>query len=286
MACLAVSGKTSNRRTWPLTAILLLPSVAFVGAFFLYPLSITFGMSIEASDGTGYTFGHYREILTSPKYWNVIGLTVLLGAGATAASVAIAIPLALILRWRQRGHHFVRVLTLVPLVILALIGGLGLLIIFSDTGWAGKIFEALTGERVRINYTIPGLIIFYTWLYAPYTILTTLSAIESISPDIEEAARVVGAGPIQVLTRITIPLSLGGIRAGSILTFLLAFEAFGVPLIAGGEYRPLAVEIYTQAAVFNHYSKGSALAIIMAVVALAVLFTYEIPLAGHSRRGR
>ncbi len=281
-----MSGKTSNRQTWPLTAILLLPSVAFIGTFFLYPLLITFGMSLEGSDGARYSFGNYREILNSAKYWRVIGLTVLLGAAATAVSIAIAIPLALILRRRQRGHHFVRVLTLVPLVILALIGGLGLLIIFSDTGWAGKIIGAFAGDRVRINYTIHGLVIFYTWLYAPYTILTTLSAIESINPDIEEAARVVGASPIHVLGQITIPLSLSGIRAGSILTFLLAFEAFGIPLIAGGEIRPLAVEIYTQAAVFNNFPKGSALAIIMAVVALVVLLAYEIPLAGRSRRGR
>jgi putative spermidine/putrescine transport system permease protein len=259
--------------------------VAFTGAFFLYPLLITFGTSLEGSDGTGYSFSNYREILSSAKYWYVIGLTVFLGAAATAGSIAIAIPLALVLRWRQRGHHFVRVLTLVPLVILALIGGLGLLIIFSDTGWAGKIIGALVGERVRINYTIHGLVIFYVWLYAPYTILTTLAAIESINPDIEEAARVAGASPFHVLRRITIPLSLSGVRAGSILTFLLAFEAFGIPLIAGGEIRPLAVEIYTVAAVFNHFPKGSALAIIMAVVALAVLLVYEIPLASR-RRGR
>ena len=179
-----------------------------------------------------------------------------------------------------------RVLTLVPLVILALIGGLGLLIILSDTGWAGKIIGALVGERVRINYTIHGLIIIYVWLYAPYTILTTVAAIESINPDIEEAARIVGANAIQVLSRITIPLSLAGIRAGSILTFLLAFEAFGIPLIAGGDNRPLAVEIYTQAAVFNDFPKGSALAIIMVAVAVVVLLAYQIPLAVRSRRGR
>ena len=89
------------------------------------------------------------------------------------------------------------------------------------------------------------------------------------------SARVLGANSVQVLLRITLPLSMPGIRAGAILTFLLAFEAFGIPLIAGGNNRPLAVEIYTQAHVYNKPEIGSALAIIMAYPALLVLALAE-----------
>lgn len=266
----AVAPGHRGQRTWPLTSLLLLPSLALLGGFFLYPLLLTLETSLRV-EGGGLSLQYYAEILQSPYYWSIIWLTVALGVATTACSVAIALPLALQLRKRQPGHRFVRTLILIPLVILVLIGGLGLLIVLSDTGWAGKFIAILAGQPIRINYTIAGLVISYTWLYAPYTILTTLAAVESINPEVEEAARVLGASPSQVFFKITLPLSLPGIRAGAILTFLLAFEAFGIPLIAGGNHRPLAVEIYTQAHVFNKHEIGSALAIIMALSAIVVL---------------
>jgi len=275
-------------RSWPLTLALLLPSLLLIGGFFIYPLLITLHSSLTVPGERFLTIRNYVGIFQSAEYWNVIGLTVLLGIATTACSIAIAIPLALQLRKRPRGHELVRILILIPLVVLVLIGGLGLLIVLSDTGWVGKSIAVVFGQPVRINYTIAGLVISYTWLYAPYTILTTLAAVEGISPEVEEAARVAGANPTQVLLRVTLPLSLPGIKAGAILTFLLAFEAFGIPLIAGGNHRPLAVEVYTQAHVFNNHERGSALAIIMAVSALAILAVPEIvgKLRARLRSGR
>jgi putative spermidine/putrescine transport system permease protein len=282
---IAIARTTGARifRTWPLSVALLFPSLVLIGCFFLYPLLITLYTSVTVPGERFFTIQNYADILQSAEYWNIIWITVLLGIATTACSIAIAIPLALQLRKRPPGHELVRTLILIPLVVLVLIGGLGLLIVLSDTGWVGKSIAVIVGHSVRINYTIAGLVIAYTWLYAPYTILTTLTAIESINPEIEEAARVVGARPSQVLLKITLPLSLLGIKSGAILTFLLAFEAFGVPLIAGGNYRPLAVAIYTQAHVFNNHERGSALAIIMAGSALALLALPEI--AGRLRPG-
>jgi ABC-type Fe3+ transport system permease subunit len=268
-------------RTWSATLALLGPSLLLIGCFFFYPLLITLYTSLTAPGEPSLTIRNYVGIFQSAEYLGVIGITVLLGIATTACSIAIAIPLALQLRKRPPGHEAIRVLILIPLVVLVLIGGLGLLIVLSDTGWAGKSIAVIFGQPIRINYTIAGLVISYTWLYAPYTILTTLAAIEGISQEVEEAARVVGASPMQVLLRVTLPLSLPGIKAGAILTFLLAFEAFGIPLIAGGNYRPLAVEVYTQAHVFNNHERGSALAVIMALSALAILAVPEI--AGQLR---
>lgn len=265
------------------TVLLLAPGIAYLGVFFFYPIFVTAKTSLERNGASGYSFANYRAILGSGYYWNIIGLTLLLAAATAVASVAIAVPLALILRKRIRGHRFVRVLVLTPLLILALISALGLLIIWADTGWASKTIEAVTGAHVQIDYTIKGLIVFYTWLYAPYTILTTLAAVEAIDPAVEEAARVTGATPLQVLRRITLPLSLRGVRAGSILTFLLAFEAFSIPLIAGGNHRPLAVVVYTEAAVFDDFPKGSALAIVMAAIAVVVLVSYQVLSSGRRR---
>jgi len=266
------------------TVTLLAPALAYLGVFFVYPIFVTLRTSLERTGASGYSFDNYRAILGSGYYWNVIGLTLLLAVATTLASIVVAVPLALVLRTHVRGHRFVRVLVLTPLLILALISALGLLIIWANTGWANKIIASIIGADIQVDYTIKGLIVFYTWLYAPYTILTTLSAVEAIDPAVEEAARVTGATPIQVLRRVTLPLSLRGVRAGSILTFLLAFEAFSIPLIAGGNHRPLAVVVYTEATVFNNFPKGSALAIVMAVIAVVVLVSYQALSTGRQRR--
>jgi ABC-type Fe3+ transport system permease subunit len=127
-----------------------------------------------------------------------------------------------------------------------------------------------------VNYTILGLIVFYLWLYFPYTCVTTLSALESLDPAIEEAGAVVGANRWQVLRFVVLPLIMPGVLAGSVLTFMAAFGAFSVPLIAGGDYRPLAVEIYKEIAVPvpARWSSASAIAIVMGVLQVAFLAVY------------
>ncbi len=265
------------------TVLLLAPGMLYLGIFFLYPIFITLQTSFERNHAGGYTFQNYRQILGSSYYWHIIGLTVFLALATTLVSIAIAVPLALTLRKKMRGNKAIRVLILTPLLILALVSSLGLLIIWANTGWMNKVIEAIVGTTVDVDYTVKGLILFYTWLYAPYTILTTLAAVEAIDPAVEEAARVTGARPFRVLRSVTLPLALRGIRAGSILTFLLAFEAFSIPLIAGGNHRPLAVAVYTEAAVFDNFPKGSALAMIMAAIAIVVLVGYQFAWSGSKR---
>lgn len=255
--------------------LFLAPGVAYLVAFFVYPMAITVWTSLRSPDGA-FTLAHYVRILGSGGYWRVIGLTFFLATATTFTSLLLGIPLALLLKAPIPGRRWMRLLVLTPLMVLALISALGLLIIWGPNGWFNRLaVSALPFVRVlRVNFTVPGLILFYTWLYAPYTILTTLSAIEGIDPNVEEAARVSGAKPRQVLTRITLPLSLPGIRAGSVLTFLLAFGAFSIPLIAGGNHRPLAVLIYTESAIFNNWQVGSALATVMAILAIAAILVY------------
>lgn len=258
------------------TALMLGPAIAYILIFFAYPLGVTFVTSLETDAGVGPTLAQYQNILTSEKYLGALGLTTVLAIGTTVLSVLLAVPLALILRQKMRGHRFIRLLILTPLMVLALISALGLLIIWDKNGWLNRLFSHLApgGGPLSIDYTVPGLLLFYTWLYAPYTILTTLSAIEGLDTNVEEAARVAGATPWQVFRSVTFPLSWAGIRSGSILTFLLAFGAFNVPIIAGGDLRPLAVVIYTEASTFQHFARGSALAMVMAVVSLVVITVY------------
>jgi putative spermidine/putrescine transport system permease protein len=262
------------------TGALLLPAVAAFAGLFCYPMLLTVVLSLrpEGAD-TGWTLSHYAAFLGDPDGRAVVLLTFGLALAATIASIVVSVPVALALRRRLPGHRLFRIVVLVPLVVPGLIGALGLLIFWGPRGWFNLFLTQAVPVLSRplvVTYTLPGLVLFYLWLYFPYTCVTTLAALEGLDPAIEEAAEVAGAGRWQLLRHVLIPLATPGILAGSVLTFMASFGAFSVPLVAGGNYRPLAVAIYKEIAVPipPHWSGASAIAVVMGVVQVGFLALY------------
>ena len=258
---------------------MLLPGLAAFFGLFFYPMMVAVVRSLRPEgQQIGWTLQHYVTFLSEPRARGVIGLTFLLSISSTLCSMIFSVPLCLVLRRKLRGHRFFRLTMLIPRVVPGLIGALGLLLLFGSRGWLNLFlikFIPFVHEPVSINYTVPGLILFYTWLYFPFTAVTTLSTLEGLDPAIEEAAGVAGANRWQVLRHVVIPLITPGILAGSVLTFMAAFGAFSIPLIAGGNYRPLSVEIFRQIDFTPaRWSAASARAMIMAALQVIFLTIY------------
>jgi len=269
----------SKVRSTLVTLLMLFPGLAGFFGLFFYPMMVTVVRSLRPEgEVVGWTLEHYIKFLGEPRARDVIFLTFVLSIAATLCSILFSVVLCLILRRKMRGHRFFRLTMLIPRVVPGLIGALGLLLLFGSRGWANLFLinvVPFVDEPVRINYTVPGLVLFYTWLYFPFTAVTTLSTLESLDPAIEEAAGVAGANRWQVLRHVVIPLIMPGILAGSVLTFMAAFGAFSIPLIAGGNYRPLSVEIYRQIDFTPaRWSAASARAMIMAALQVAFLTFY------------
>lgn len=253
--------------------------ITFFGLF-LYPMLITVRTSLipEGKSG-GLTLTNYVNFLTGSEGLYTIGLTFFLAISATIFSILLSLPLILILRERIRGNRFFRLLILAPLMVPGLISALGLYLFWDKWGWFNLFLTRLVPfvyEPIRVNFTIRGLIIFYVYLFFPYTCLNSLSAIESIDRSVEEAAVVSGANRWQVFRYILLPLTMPGIIAGSVITFILSFGALSIPLVLGGDYRPyiIAARIYTHAAVFRKWEAASAMAVVMAVIQIVFLSAY------------
>ncbi len=261
------------------TFFLLLPAIASFFGLFFYPMLLTLILSFRPEGQTvGWTLENYTRFLSDPDGHWVIFLTFILALGSTALSVLLSVPLALLLREKGKGHRFYRLMILIPLVVPGLIGALGLLLFWGPRGWFNLFLMRFLpiARPLAVNYTLHGLILFYVWLYFPYTCITTMSSLEALDRSIEEAGEVSGATRWQVLRHIVLPLITPGILAGSVLTFMAAFGAFSVPLIAGGNYRPLAVEIYKQISVPipARWSAASAIAIVMGALQVIFLSCY------------
>ncbi len=269
------------------TALLLLPLIVFLALAFYYPLGFTLVQSLTDAKGHA-TLANFAHFLGRRSGWATLWLTLLLSALATAASLLLCLPLAFLLRRRFAGVGVVRFLMMVPITIPALVGALGLLILYDRTGWVNALLVRglhLFTSPIPIDYTRGGLVLFYVWMFFPYGALVIAAALGAMDPAVEEAARVCGAPPWRVLVSVILPLLRPALLAGSVMIFLQCFGAFSVPLIAGGNWQPIAVRIYTVANVFLDWHAASAMAIVMASIQCALVLTYQV-LADRAARRR
>jgi putative spermidine/putrescine transport system permease protein len=273
---------------WRLSGVLVLPLLAFMAAAFYYPLAYTVAQSIELKQGPGLTFANYTGFLASREGRDVLLLTLFLALAATLLSLIVSVPLALMLRRRFAGRAAMRFLIMLPMVIPALVGALGLLFLYDRTGWFNfflvKVLRVVK-QPLPIDYTIPGIILFYIWMFFPYGALAIISGLGAIDPALEEAGLVMGAPPWLVFRRVVLPLLKPSIWAGAVMVFLQCFGAFSVPLIAGGNYQVLSVRIFTVATVFLDWPQASAMAVIMALVQIILVLAYgRLDRTGSRRR--
>ncbi len=268
------------------TALLLLPLIIFLALAFYYPLGFTLVQSLTDAKGHA-TLVNFAHFLGRRSGWATLWLTLVLSALATAASLLLCLPLAFLLRRRFAGIGVVRFLMMVPITIPALVGALGLLILYDRTGWVNALLVRglhLFASPVPIDYTRGGLVLFYVWMFFPYGALVITAALGAMDPAVEEAARVCGAPPWRVLVSVILPLLRPALLAGSVMIFLQCFGAFSVPLIAGGNWQPIAVRIYTVANVFLDWHAASAMAVVMASIQCALILAYQVLADRAARR--
>ena len=97
----------------------------------------------------------------------------------------------------------------------------------------------------------------------PYMVLTLQSVLEGINRNLEEAAFSLGAAPLTMFRRVLWPMALPGIAAGSILTFILAMNAYATPVLLGGpEFRMMAPVVYSQFQL-NNWPSAAAVAFVL-----------------------
>ena len=110
----------------------------------------------------------------------------------------------------------------------------------------------------------------------PYMILTLQAVIEKIQPDLEEAARDLGASAWQVFRLVILPLAMPGILAGTLLVFVLCMNAYATPLLIGGpKVLMMAPALYSQIQEVSNWPLGGAMAVVLIGVTLLTSVVYS-----------
>lgn len=261
-----------RRRTILIGLLYALP-LAYLAAFFLYPLARIFQVALGAS-------GDWRVgELFSLGIGRVLWFTTWQATLSTLLTLLVGLPLAyLFARYRFPGKTFLRALTTIPFVMptvvvaaafTALIGPHGLL-----NQWLQDALD-LASPPIRLHQTIWIILAAHVFYNVSVVIRTVGGFWANLNPRLEEAAAVLGASPWQIFRHVTWPLLLPSILAAGLLIFLFCFTSFGVVLILGGlRFATLEVEIYRQAVALFNLPVAALLSLLQLLFTFAVMALY------------
>ncbi|WP_020468886.1 ABC transporter permease [Zavarzinella formosa] len=283
--------------------LLASPAIVLLLGFFLAPMLQLGRVSLYDGGGRSgfgiggggfykpntWTFQAYRTLAGETYFREVWTFTVLLGLGVACITLLIAYPLSLFIhRLPPRAKALALTAVVLPKLanVLVLIYGLELLL--SNSGPVNGLLVGLgaVSEPVAFFHNLPGVLIGETYLILPYAVLALVASLDRIDPALVPAARGLGAGPLRVFWRVTLPLSAPGIALAAMLSLIWALGAFTGPVLLGSPQElTLAVEVQRQTFENLNWPRGAATAVLMLVTLAACLVLYQVPARFLRRRG-
>jgi iron(III) transport system permease protein len=233
------------------------------------------------SPTAAFSLGAYRYVLADSGFHSAFGTSLLVSSGMTLIAVPLGSLLAfLLVRTDLPGKKLLEPWLLVPIFLSPVVLAFGYVVAVGPVGFFSLWTKALVGRVPWNLYTLYGVILIAGLTHVSHSFLYVSSALRSLDPSVEEAARVAGAGPWRIAATVSLPLVLPSILFSAALIFLLGFELFGLPLVLGDPAGILVLTTYL-------YKLTNLLGVpsyhLMAVVALAIV-ALTFPLVYMQRR--
>lgn len=249
------------------TLLVLLGAMCLpVGILAVYSLWTQSGVEIDHT----LTLANYLKIFNKQSYMLLIGKSVLISLTVTVATVLLAYPVAYFIAFKIKRHKIVwLILITIPFVTSYLLRVFAWKIILGYNGiinsglkWLGVIDQPLT--FLLHNPTAVVITLAHAW--APIAILPIFVSLEKMDRSLLEAATDLGDSPLQRFLRVTLPLSIPGVVAASMLVFIPTVGDYITPQLVGGP-DGMMVGSLMHAMFFraNDWPLGSALAIVSAL---------------------
>jgi iron(III) transport system permease protein len=236
--------------------------LAFLALFLVYPL---IRVLLEARPAS------WQKVLSSPHTvetaLNTLLVMVLSTFGSTAAGFIYAFA---VMRGKLPFAKFFAFVPILHLVTPPFVGGLSFILLFGRQGFFTK---TLFHSDVSL-YGLPGLFIAQTLCFFPIAFLIIKGVFEGMNSSLEYAARSCGAGKFRVFRTITLPLVLPGIASSVLFIAISVLSDFGNPMLIGGRFSVLAVELYTQLTGWTNAGSSAVLGIILLIPA-GILFMLQ-----------
>jgi spermidine/putrescine transport system permease protein len=258
-----------------------LPSYVYLIVFFAIPLGIVFVTSFATRSSTGRTLyqdwnlDSYRRLF-DPLVREIAVRSFVLAVVTTLICLVVAYPFAYFIATRHVSFRNVMlVLVMIPFWSNFLVRTYAWRVLLGSEGPLSQISQALGGEPIRLLFTNWAVLIGLVYGFLPFMVLPLYAAIERMDWSLVEAARDLYASGWQAFWRVTWPISLPGVVAGSILVFIPSLGAYVTPAILGGAKTTLLGDyIVSQFLAARNWPFGSALSFAIMAVMLGATLVY------------
>ena len=258
-------------------ALVVVPAVAWLVVFFLVPLGLIAVVSLAERDEVGrvvfdrLSLDNYAKAF-DPDFLPTLFTAVRYAAISAFASILIGYPIAYwISRYGGRRKVLLLLLVLLPFWTSWLIRTYAWMIILRDNGVVNAFLQAigLTSEPIILLNTDFAVILGMTYGFLPFAILPIYVAIDRLDPNLVGAARDLYASGRSAFWHVTLPLSMPGVIAAAILTFIPAMGDFVTPdLLGGAQQTTIAKVIQERFLDGRDWPFGSALGFVLIAVTL------------------
>ncbi len=272
--------------------ILMLPVLVIIGGGLIYPLIRTLIISsqyhviFKPNDIHFNGFQNYVELIQDKYFWRALKASAIWVTGSVIPQLLLGLGMALVLNQNFRGRGLVRTIILSPWVLSGVVTGIIWKWIFDGTiGVVNDLMMKLNLITLPIPFGIRPASAFLTlffanaWRGAPFFAITILAALQSINPEMYEAAEVDGAGMFQKFRFITLPLIFNTIIVSTLLRTIWTFNWIDliITMTEGGPIsstRTLAMYIYDTAYKDGNFGYAATLSVALCVILTIFSFSY------------
>ena len=187
----------------------------------------------------------YSFVFADSDFWQAFWTTVAIAGGMAAIAVPLGALLAfLMVRTDVPGRRYLEPLILIPIFVSAVVIAFGYVVAIGPVGIFSTLAKDVLGFVPWNLYSLFSLIVIAGLTHVPHVYLYSAAALRGLSTDLEEAARVSGANPLQVAVNVSLPMIMPAILFAGVLVFFLGFELFGLPLVLGDPQDVLVLSTY------------------------------------------
>ncbi len=252
---------------------LLLPGLAFILLFFLFPLLYVLWESFH-SEQAFFTLTRYIKVLKDKQFQHVFMRTLRVALIVTPLAVLLGYPSAyLMTKVSSKKKSILTSLVILPLMTSPVARTYAWIVILGKYGIINKTLTTfrILEEPTRLLYTEGAIIVGLLQLFMPIMVLTLVSSMENAPSEVEEAAMSLGSNRIGTFFRVVVPLSFEGLMMGITLVFTGCFTAYVTPAILGGaKVLTLSTLMRQNALALMDWEGATVIAVIMILTTLVI----------------
>lgn len=267
-----------QRRVLPGLPLSLGVTLVYVALIIALPVAAVLLKAMSLS------FAEFWNIVTSPRALSTYRITGLAAIAATLFNAVFGFALAWVLvRYEFPGKRLLDTLVDVPFALPTAVAGVTLTALFAKNGWFGA---PLASIGIEVAYTPLGIIIAMIFTSLPFIVRTVQPVLEELDPEFEDAAACLGAGDLDTLRRVILPLLMPALLAGISFAFVRCLGEFGAIIFIAGN-QPMSTEVTSLLAFIRveefDYPGAAAIATVMLLASLTILIATSLAQSWYGR---